>query len=139
MREDHQRYLAAGCQTLLAKPIVQQEFYAMIRQYSRSAVSLEQELAERLAQDPAIIALKQDFSRRLPELIKQLDSYQQSQQFSQLQYEAHSLKGCAGSMGYPQITQLAASLELAAKAQDVGQCARIIADMQQAEVGVIDG
>lgn len=139
MREDHQRYLAAGCQTLLAKPIVQQEFYAMIRQYSRSAISLEQELAERLAQDPAIIALKQDFSRRLPELIKQLDSYQQSQQFSQLQYEAHSLKGCAGSMGYPQITQLAASLELAAKARDVGQCARIIADMQQAEVGVIDG
>lgn len=139
MREDHERYLAAGCQTLLAKPIVQQEFYAMIRQYSRSVVSLEQELAERLAQDPAIIALKQDFTRRLPELIRQLERYQQSSQFSQLQYEAHSLKGCAGSMGYPHVTQLAASLELAAKALDVTQCAQIIADMQQVQIGVMDG
>lgn len=139
MREDHQRYLEAGCQTLLAKPIVQQEFYAMIRQYSRAAVSLEQELADRLAQDPAIIALKQDFTRRLPELIRQLDHFQQAEQFSQLQYEAHSLKGCAGSMGYPHITQLAASLELAAKALDSAQCAQIIADMQQVHSGVIDG
>lgn len=139
MREDHQRYLQAGCQTLLAKPIVQQEFYAMIRQYSRAAVSLEQELADRLAQDPAIIALKQDFARRLPELIRQLDHFQQAEQFSQLQYEAHSLKGCAGSMGYPHITQLAASLELAAKALDSAQCAQIIADMQQVHSGVIDG
>jgi signal transduction histidine kinase/DNA-binding response OmpR family regulator len=139
MREDHQRYLQAGCQTLLAKPIVQQDFYAMIRQYSRASLTLEQELAERLAQDPAIIALKQDFTRRLPELIKQLDVYQQSHQFSQLQYEAHSLKGCAGSMGYPDITQLAASLEIAAKALDAVKCGMIIAQMQQVQLGVVDG
>ena len=41
MREDHQRYLEAGCQALLGKPIVQHDFYAMIRNYTRKAQQLE--------------------------------------------------------------------------------------------------
>lgn len=131
MREDHQRYLQAGCQTLLAKPIVQQDFYAMIRQYSKSGGQLEQELAAKLAQDPAIIALKQDFSRRLPDLLRQLRQLQQQGAFKELQYEAHSLKGCAGSMGYPQITELASALELAAKNADIVLCSALVQQMYQ--------
>jgi len=131
MREDHQRYLQAGCQTLLAKPIVQQDFYAVIRQYSKAGDQLEQELADKLAQDPAIIALKQDFSRRLPELLLQLEHLQKQGELHQLQYEAHSLKGCAGSMGYPQITELASQLELAAKRADLFVCGEVVQQMLQ--------
>ena len=131
MREDHQRYLEAGCQALLAKPIVQQDFYAMIRAYTRQDRSLELELAERLAQDPAIIALKQDFASRLPQLVAQMQELQQQQDSAKLQYEAHSLKGCAGSMGFPAFTQLAAELEQAAKSGDLFTSQLIIQRMQQ--------
>lgn len=131
MREDHQRYLEAGCQALLGKPIVQHDFYAMIRQYTRKDRQLEDELALKLEQDPAIIALKQDFAQRLPAQLQQLVQLHQEQNLAALQYEAHSLKGCAGSMGFPEITQLAAELELSAKSKDAFACQLIIQRMQQ--------
>jgi len=103
----------------------------VIRQYSKAGDQLEQELADKLAQDPAIIALKQDFSRRLPELLLQLEHLQKQGELHQLQYEAHSLKGCAGSMGYPQITELASQLELAAKRADLFVCGEVVQQMLQ--------
>jgi len=132
MREDHQRYLQAGCQALLAKPIVQKDFYAMINQYTQKERTLEEELALRLEQDPAIIALKRDFAERLPALLSELEGFQQQGELAKLQYEAHSLKGCAGSMGFPEITKLAAELELSAKIADVLACQLLISRMQHA-------
>ncbi|HCU65001.1 MAG TPA: hybrid sensor histidine kinase/response regulator [Rheinheimera sp.] len=131
MREDHQRYLQAGCQALLAKPIVQKDFYAMIKQYTHKERTLEEELALRLEQDPAIIALKRDFAERLPSQLAELQQLQQQGDLAKLQYEAHSLKGCAGSMGFPEITQLAAELELSAKTADTMACQLLISRMQQ--------
>ena len=131
MREDHQRYLLAGCQDLLAKPIVQKDFYAMIKQYTHKERTSEEELALRLEQDPAIIALKRDFAEKLPALITELLQYQQAANLAKLQYEAHSLKGCAGSMGFPEITQLAAELEMSARGTDLMACQLILSRMQQ--------
>lgn len=131
MREDHQRYLLAGCQDLLAKPIVQKDFYAMIKQYTQKERTAEEELALRLEQDPAIIALKRDFAEKLPALIDELHQYQQVADLAKLQYEAHSLKGCAGSMGFPEITQLAAELEMSARSADLLACQLILGRMQQ--------
>lgn len=131
MREDRNRYLEAGCQDLLAKPIVQKEFFSMIRRYASEQYSQEDELARRLEQDPAILALKEDFTRRLPGLVTQLELLQQQGDLQKLQFEAHSLKGCAGSMGYPEITQLAAELELSAKSAEVKACELIIGRMQR--------
>ena len=131
MREDRERYLAAGCQDLLAKPIVQKEFFGMIRRYASEHYSQEDELARRLDLDPAILALKEDFTRRLPGLVDQLQQLQQQGDLPALQFEAHSLKGCAGSMGYPEITQLAAELELCAKSAESKACELIIDRMQR--------
>lgn len=131
MREDHQRYLEAGCQALLGKPIVQHDFFAMIRTYTRKDRQLEDELAAKLELDPAIIALKQDFAQRLPAQLAHLAQLTDRNDSAGLQYEAHSLKGCAGSMGFPDITQLAAELECSAKAQDILACQLIIQRMQQ--------
>jgi len=141
MREDHQRYLEAGCQALLGKPIVQHDFYAMIRSHTRKDRHLEQELAARLESDPAIIALKHDFAERLPAQLAQLALLRDDHKLAELQYEAHSLKGCAGSMGFPDITQLAAELELSAKSQDALACQLIIQRMQQrlAETTTLNG
>lgn len=131
MREDQQRYIQAGCQALLAKPIVQRDFYDIIHKFTQKHTLLEDELAKKIEQDPTIIALKQDFAQKLPQQIEQLFSYWRVQQLANLQFEAHSLKGCAGSMGFPAITQLAAELELAARAQDSHVCHLILQRMQQ--------
>lgn len=130
MLEDRARYIQAGCQDLLAKPIVQKEFFAMISRYARQHHTAAEDLALRLEQDPAILALKQDFTQRLPSLVQTLVDLEASHNLPQLQYEAHSLKGCAGSMGYPEITQLAAELELYAKSADQKACEGVIQRMQ---------
>ncbi len=103
----------------------------MIQQYTQKERSLEAALALRMEQDPAIIALKRNLLERLPELLAEFDGYWRQQDLAKLQYEAHSLKGCAGSMGFPGITQLAAELELAARSQDIKVCQLILQRMQQ--------
>lgn len=103
----------------------------MIKQYTHKERTLEEELALRLEQDPAIIALKRDFAERLPSQLAELQQLQQQGDLAKLQYEAHSLKGCAGSMGFPEITQLAAELELSAKTADTMACQLLISRMQQ--------
>lgn len=103
----------------------------MIKQYTQKERTAEEELALRLEQDPAIIALKRDFAEKLPALIDELHQYQQVADLAKLQYEAHSLKGCAGSMGFPEITQLAAELEMSARSADLLACQLILGRMQQ--------
>jgi HPt (histidine-containing phosphotransfer) domain-containing protein len=66
--------------------------------------------------------------------LAQLAQLQQDNNLAGLQYEAHSLKGCAGSMGFPEITQLAAELELSAKSQDALACQLIIQRMQHQQL-----
>ena len=81
------------------------------------------QLAQQLAQDPQMQALKQQFSAQLPTLHQQLQQHFSQQQWQALAYAAHSLKGSAGSMGYPEITQLAGELEISANARQAEQCA----------------
>ena len=71
-------------------------------------------LARQLEQDPQMLALKQQFKAQLPALISELQQYFAAEQWRSLAYAAHSLKGSAGSMGYPELTELAGRLERAA-------------------------
>jgi signal transduction histidine kinase/DNA-binding NarL/FixJ family response regulator len=118
MSEDQSRYLKAGCQAVLSKPIVQKDFLAVIQRFCQTSTTLDDQLALQLASDPVIMQLKQDFKLGLPALLKELQLWLSACNWSQLQYEAHSVKGSAGSMGYPQLTELMSKLELAARAAD---------------------
>ena len=118
MSEDQSRYLKAGCQAVLSKPIVQKDFLAVIQRFCQTSTTLDDQLALQLASDPVIMQLKQDFKLGLPALLKEVQLWLSACNWSQLQYEAHSVKGSAGSMGYPQLTELMSKLELAARAAD---------------------
>lgn len=131
MSEDAERYRRAGCQALLPKPVMQADLIAILAKYGKLVSSRTDQLEQQLAQDPQMLALKQQFSRQLPQLHLQLAEYFARQQWSKLAYEAHSLKGSAGSMGYPQITQMAGELELLAKEQNEAGCQTVLQQMQQ--------
>ncbi|WP_445428620.1 ATP-binding protein [Alishewanella sp. HL-SH05] len=131
MAEDAERYRLAGCQELLGKPIVQKEFLSLLRRYAKTTSSKLQELEQHLAQDPAMQALKARFKAQLPALLQQFELALQQQAWSSLEFDAHSLKGSAGSMGYPQLTQLADALEKIAKQQDVAAVQAMLQQMQQ--------
>ncbi|MDX3774684.1 ATP-binding protein [Chromatiaceae bacterium AAb-1] len=115
MTEDIDRYKEAGCQEVLAKPVVRKEFLAILARYGSQERIARSVLEQQLADDPVIQALQQQFTWQLPELYAELLQLYQSQEWPALAFSAHSLKGSAGSMGYPEITRLAGQLEVAAK------------------------
>ena len=71
-------------------------------------------------------ALKKQFSEQLPALYKELEQYFLAELWPQLAFAAHSLKGSAGSMGYPELTQQTGLLETAAKQQDKSRCSGLL-------------
>ena len=64
-------------------------------------------------------------------LYQQLQQQFSQQQWAELAYAAHSLKGSAGSMGYPELTQLSGELEVAANKQQQEACSQLLAQIQQ--------
>ncbi|MDP4537254.1 ATP-binding protein [Alkalimonas collagenimarina] len=131
MSEDIERYKRSGCQSVLSKPINQQQFLTVVKSF-RTELSTEDhlQLEQKLAQDPVIQALKQSFKLKLPGLIEQLQQAFELQDWDRLAFEAHSLKGSAGSMDFPTITELAAELEQLAHQQVVQRCEDVLLQMQ---------
>ncbi len=123
MSEDAERYKRAGCQALLAKPVMQADLLSVLAKFGSKTVSRAEHLEQQLANDPQMRALKQQFTLQLPALYQQLQQQFGQQQWHDLAYAAHSLKGSAGSMGYPQLTTLAGELEVSARQQQQMQCA----------------
>lgn len=118
MSDDQSRYLKAGCQAVLSKPIVQKDFLAVIRKFCKTAPALEEQLTMQLANDPVIRQLKKQFTESLPAMLADFEVWLAAENWEKLQYEAHSVKGSAGSMGYPQLTELMSKLEVLAKNAD---------------------
>lgn len=128
MSEDQSRYLKAGCQAVLSKPIVQKDFIAVIQKFCQSRTSLDEQLEAQLASDPVIVQLKLEFKRSLPSLLQEFQLWLSAANWSRIQFEAHSVKGSAGSMGYPELTELMSNLEYAVRQADVALITELIHD-----------
>jgi HPt (histidine-containing phosphotransfer) domain-containing protein len=65
--------------------------------------------------DPDMLEIVREFAGELPARIAKLESHLAAGELRELQTLAHQLKGAGGGYGFPQITELAASLEAALK------------------------
>ena len=65
--------------------------------------------------DPDMLEIVREFASELPARIAKLESLLAAGALAELQTLAHQLKGAGGGYGFPQITDLAASLESALK------------------------
>lgn len=129
MTEDAERYRQAGCQDILAKPVVPQQFQQMIQRYARQNVGKASALEQQLAADPAMQLLLQQFRQQLPALLAELQQLAAAADWSALGFAAHSLKGSAGSMGFPELTRLAGLLEKAASQAAKDEIFRLLQQM----------
>lgn len=130
MTEDTERYKRVGCQAVLAKPVVQRELVAVIKRFTKTPALPVEDIEQQLAADPAMQALIQQFSLQLPQLISELEQHAANAAWSELGFAAHSLKGSAGSMGYPKITMLAGQLERASMQLDSASILQLLAAMR---------
>lgn len=65
--------------------------------------------------DPDMLDIVREFASELPARIAKLEAHLAAGELLELQTLAHQLKGAGGGYGFPQITELAASLESALK------------------------
>ena len=110
MQSDVARYRQCGCDDVLAKPVDRLRFYKVLQRFVDSAqppdLNDEDEYTRELR------ALTEEFCAGLPSTLTAISGAAQTADWPALKSLVHTLKGTAGSYGYPQITAMAAEVEM---------------------------
>lgn len=120
MKEDIEQYLAGGCTDYLSKPIDIDKFYKMLAKFLPAATD------EKPAESPQAAIEQMDFFRKLADqfvaglgdTMRQINDAAQKGDWRAAGFVAHTLKGTAGSFGFPHISELADKLNKAIKANE---------------------
>ena len=115
MKEDIDTYLSSGFDATLAKPIVNKLFYESINHHlalskNKSTKTLD-DLIEQIKSGDEFKNLQQRFRTNIPGLITEFGAHLHNMNWESIRQQAHSVKGSAASMGYPELTELATVIE----------------------------
>ncbi|WP_016955678.1 hybrid sensor histidine kinase/response regulator [Catenovulum agarivorans] len=119
MREEISHYLQQGCNDHIAKPIDSGILLETLAKYlindSQQAQAIDfEQIAANLKNSEDVQQLTDEFSRRLPMQLAEMQQALNSKDFQQLALIAHSLKGNSASFGKQELAEPAAELEQAA-------------------------
>lgn len=147
MKEDRERFLAAGMDDYLAKPIRAQQIIAMVSRWvSEGHGSVEEalvntefvvdeevlaSLSDAVGGDPAFVqSMLEEFIAEAKEQITASISAHSAGSCKGVQSELHTLKGNSGTLGAAQVHSICEKIELKAKVCDFTQFASEIVDLQ---------
>ena len=130
MKEDREHYRAVGFTDFLVKPIDRLQLRRVLETYLRVGVPETTPIYAKFsnaddANDEYMRRVVATFIDRLPEYCQQLTRAIASRDWQPAREVAHQLCGLGGDMGYPIITELAATLSLALKSEDSADAERI--------------
>jgi signal transduction histidine kinase/DNA-binding NarL/FixJ family response regulator len=115
MQEDHQRFIEAGCDTVLTKPVDRKAFFDLLAGYLERSNEGEADItaitSTLLDEDPDLADLVNKYVNNLPEIIGELKQAYQHGNWDELKRKAHDLKSTGGNYGFMQLTEMAAKLE----------------------------
>jgi signal transduction histidine kinase/DNA-binding response OmpR family regulator len=138
MREDEERYRSAGCDGFISKPIDIPRFYATLAEYLPEQ-SLQVPAASVVPKEGQFADLVELFVGRLPALRDEIDQASSKRDWTRLLDLVHDLKGMGSSFGYPQLTKLAADIQIKLKEQAYESVAHIIMLLDSAIERVVLG
>lgn len=151
LKNEAQKYLDAGCNKILTKPLELNEFYATLRFYLKRVTPPKRLTPNRVPPlpQPAPLApakpssptatapkksefqqLQSKFLASLPQYLNQLQQALQQKNWAEIRSLAHRLKGLGGSFGQPEITRLAGIIQ---DAIDTNHYTEISRDLQALE------
>ena len=112
-------YLQAGCNAILSKPIIINEFYNTIAQWLKKSSSSREEkqqtqktkMSHALSGNDAFAKLVQQFLMTLKSELDSVKAFMEHDDWTECQKVIHNIKGRGGSFGFPQITEMATKLD----------------------------
>ena len=105
----------AGCDGVLYKPIDSGQLQVLLQKHLGDSGYSD---ADETAGHPDVQYLVDQFLDGLPARLQDMQQAIQNEDWMALQRQVHQIKGTAGAMGYPLITEKAAEVERALKSQD---------------------
>lgn len=130
MKESRQQCEDAGHNGFLTKPIELKEFQKTLSEYLEEDDSVEtKQAASKKSVEAALQLIKDKFLDGLPERMKIITRSATLHEWAVVQSEAHKLKGIGGSVGYPELSQIAETIESAAKEQNIQKASDSVSDL----------
>jgi signal transduction histidine kinase/DNA-binding NarL/FixJ family response regulator len=114
--EDVARYRAAGCDTVLGKPVDSRALFALLRRHLPPAAQAAMPVSTEARVQALVAQLGARYREQLPAEIDALLAARGDPAL--LNERLHRIKGSAGSFGFPRITALAAEAEEALRTGD---------------------
>ena len=115
MKEDIEGYLKGGFDATLAKPIQNKSFCQAINEHLGGKHAADNQtmdaLIEKLKNGSEYLQLKARFRSDIPNVIRRFSAELDNRNWTLLKQQAHSIKGSAASMGFPELTRQAAQIE----------------------------
>ncbi len=115
LKADQERYIAAGCNSYLSKPIDKNKFYTVISEYLQPEESQPQQLeplrSSLVGEDNEITELIDIYVQKYPEMVKKLREAFEKRDWESLKKYAHDLKGTGGNFGFREVSETAKLLE----------------------------
>ena len=128
MLSDRKKCMDAGADDYLLKPVDLKKFYDVLNKYLPQSEHIRSSVPETAADggdmhadftsSPRYLAIVSRFLEQLPQFVQELSDAARNRDWSQLEAKSHDLKGMGGAVGYPEITAVAARMNLMMKNKD---------------------
>lgn len=155
LRENQQVCLDSGFDDFLLKPIDRKRLFTVLDKYlhakhdnniesntSVTARGKEHMISELLLEDEDYFDIVEKFVENLPGYEDQMKDALAEQEWEQMAFVCHQVKGMGGGYGYPQLTELARELETVSKKKALTDAQRLMgeisASMEQIKRGLAE-
>ena len=113
MNEDRVRCLQAGCNDFVTKPVDRTRLYNVTKSYLRQcaqATEVVPIVSTLLSDEPEFQDLVEEYIRKIPHMVDELDLAAKNENWDQVRFLAHKLRGTGGGFGFQILTDFASKL-----------------------------